>query len=131
MAESANGSFQKFSTRNTALSQTHLSGERIKKPLSQRVHRDATGVLMHRDLFSAYLARFVNQDDKLLLHLAANQWEGSEPILKEAWQQYQKLASGVGSSETLRSDSSVEQVSLKLGSISQISHEGLKANIDS
>ena len=73
-AESANGSFQKFSTRKTALSQTHLSGERIKKTLSQRVHRDITGKIeMHRDLFSAYLARFVNQDDKLLLHLAVNQ----------------------------------------------------------
>ena len=130
-AESAGGSFQKFSTRNTALSQTHLNGERIKKSLSQRVHRDVTGVVMHRDLFSAYLARFVNQDDKLLLHLAVNQWERSESILKEAWQQYQKLASGVGSSETLRSDSSVEQVSLKLRSTSQISHVGLKASIDS
>ncbi len=129
-AESANGSFQKFSTRNTALSQTHLSGERIKKSLSQRVHRDVTGVVMHRDLFSAYLARFVNQD-KLSLHLAVNQWEGSEPILKEAWQQYQQLASRVSESESLRSDSSVEQVSSKLGSVSQISHEGLKANIDS
>ena len=85
---------------------------------------------MHRDLFSAYLARFVNQD-KLSLHLAVNQWEGSEPILKEAWQQYQQLASRVSESESLRSDSSVEQVSSKLGSVSQISHEGLKANIDS
>ena len=83
---------------------------------------------MHRDLFSAYLARFVNQDDKLLLHLAGLQWEGSEPILEEAWQQYQQLASGVSESYTLRSDSSVEQVSLKLGTISQISYEGLKAN---
>ena len=131
-AESASGSFQTFSTRKTALSQTHLSGKRIKKPLSQRVHRDVTGkIIMHRDLFSAYLARFVNQDETLLLHLAVNQWERSEPILEEAWQQYQKLARVVGESETLRSDSSVEQVSLKLGSISQISHEGLKANVDS
>lgn len=53
-AESAGGSFQKFSTRKTALSQTHLNGERIKKSLSQRVHKDNSGFLMHRDLFSAY-----------------------------------------------------------------------------
>ena len=129
-AESAGGSFQKFSTRNTALSQTHLSGERIKKSLSQRVHRDVTGVVMHRDLFSAYLARFVNQD-QLSLHLARKEWEGSESILKEAWQQYQQLASKVGESEILRSDSPVEQVSSKLGSTNQISHEGLKVSIDS
>ena len=53
-AESAGGSFQKFSTRKTALSQTHLNGERLKKSLSQRVHKDITGVVMHRDIFSAY-----------------------------------------------------------------------------
>jgi len=29
-AENANGSFTKFSTQKTALSQTHLNGERIK-----------------------------------------------------------------------------------------------------
>ena len=81
-AESANGSFQKFSTRKTALSQTHLSGKRIKKSLSQRVHHDVTGkIVMHRDLFSAYLARFVNDEDNLLLHLAESQLERSESIL--------------------------------------------------
>ncbi len=85
---------------------------------------------MHRDLFSAYLARFVNQDE-LSLHLARKEWEGSESILKEAWQQYQQLASKVGESEILRSDSPVEQVSSKLGSTNQISHEGLKVSIDS
>lgn len=53
-AESAGGLFQKFSTRKTALSQTHLNGERIKKSLSERVHKDNSGFKMHRDLFSAY-----------------------------------------------------------------------------
>jgi len=51
-AESAGGSFTKFSTQKTALSQTHLTGARIKKSLSERVHYDC-GVVMHRDLFSA------------------------------------------------------------------------------
>ena len=54
-AESAGGSFTRFSTQKTALSQTHLNGERIKKKLSERVHHDVTGVVMHRDLFSANL----------------------------------------------------------------------------
>ena len=62
-AESAGGSFTKFSTQKTALSQTHLTGERIKKSLSERVHYDRAGVVMHRDLFTAYLARHVNQDE--------------------------------------------------------------------
>ena len=84
--ESTNGSFQKFSTRKTALSQTHLDGTRIKKPLSQRVHRDTSGFEMHRDLFSAYLARFVNDDECLLLQSAQQEWDRSEPILRSAWQ---------------------------------------------
>ncbi|NMG11587.1 transposase [Brasilonema sp. UFV-L1] len=44
-------SVTKFSTQTTALSQTHLDGTRIKKSLSQRVHRDVTGLPEHhRDL---------------------------------------------------------------------------------
>ena len=125
------GSFQKFSTRKTALSQTHLDGTRIKKSLSQRVHYDVTGIVPHhRDLWSSFLARYVNQDE-LSLHDAQLEYQRLESVLLEAWQHYQQLASGVGESEILRSDSSAEQVSMKLGSISQINQEGLKANITS
>jgi hypothetical protein len=63
-AENAGGSFYQFSTTKTALSQTHLTGERIKKSLSERVHYDKSGVVMHRDLMSAFLSRHV-YDDKL------------------------------------------------------------------
>ncbi len=125
------GSCQRFSTIKTALSQTHLDGTRIKKSLSQRVHYDVTGIVPHqRDLFSSFLARYVNQDE-LSLHDAQLEYQRLESVLLEAWQQDRKLASGVGSSYSLRSDSSVEQVSMKLGNISQISHEGLKANENS
>jgi putative transposase len=86
-AEIANGSFIEFSTSYTALSQTHLDGTRIKKSLSERVHHDATGIEMHRDLMSAYLSRFVNQDDTLSLLDARNGYRGAEPLLLEAWQQ--------------------------------------------
>ena len=128
-AESAGGVFQKFSTNKTALSQTHLDGTRIKKSLSQRVHYDVTGIVPHqRDLWSSFLARHVNQD-KLSLNDAQVEYQRLESVLLEAWQQYRQLASGVGDAETLRSDSSVEQVSIKLESISQISQEGLEANI--
>jgi hypothetical protein len=54
-AESANGSFTTFSTQKTALSQTHLDGTKIKKSLSERVHKDVTGFEMQRDLFKAIL----------------------------------------------------------------------------
>ena len=120
-AESAGGVFQKFSTNKTALSQTHLDGTRIKKSLSQRVHYDITGIVPHqRDLWSSFLARHVNQDE-LSLQDAQLEYQRLESVLLEAWQQYQQLVSGVGVAETLRSDSSVEQVSIKLESISQIS----------
>ncbi|NMG10176.1 transposase [Brasilonema sp. UFV-L1] len=87
-AENAGGSFAKFSTQKTALSQTHLDGSRIKKSLSQRVHRDVMGIPEHhRDLFSAFLSRYVNQD-KLVLQDAQNEYLGLEPILLEAHQRY-------------------------------------------
>ena len=87
-AESAGGSFTEFSTQSTALSQTHLTGERIKKSLSERVHYDQTGVVMQRDLFSAYLSRFVT-DNVLDVQMASDCYQGSESILVAAWQAYQ------------------------------------------
>ncbi|MDF5721590.1 MAG: transposase [Rhizonema sp. PD37] len=87
-AEKAGGIVHKFSPQKTALSQTHLDGSRTKKTLSQRVHHDATGITMHRDLFSAYLSRFVNQNDELSLQSAASLYSGSESILSDAWQEF-------------------------------------------
>ena len=95
-AENAGGSFQKFSTQKTALSQTHLDGTRIKKSLSQRLHYDVTGIVPHhRDIWSSFLARYVNQDE-LSLHDAQLEYQRLESVLLEAWQQYRQLASGVG-----------------------------------
>ncbi|BAZ23648.1 transposase, IS605 family protein [Kalymmatonema gypsitolerans NIES-4073] len=87
-AENAGGSFTKFSTQKTALSQTHLDGSRIKKPLSERVHQDITGIPEHhRDLFSAFLSRSVNQD-KLVLRDAQNEYLRLESALLEAYQRH-------------------------------------------
>ncbi len=130
-AESAGGSFQFFSTRKTALSQTHLNGERIKKSLSQRVHQDMTGVVMHRDIFSAYLARFVNDEDNLLLLSAQQEWNRSEPILRSAWQEFLRNCERVSASESRLCHSSLEQFDPKLGTISQISQAGLQADVNS
>ncbi|MEO1373027.1 MAG: transposase [Cyanobacteria bacterium J06635_10] len=91
-AESAGGQFIKFPTKTTALSQTHLDGTRIKKKLSERVHYDVTGIApIHRDLFSAYLARCVYGD---VLSLRDAQWEypDTEPYLLGAWQRYKQTA---------------------------------------
>ena len=109
-AENVGGSFIKFSTQKTALSQTHLDGSRLKKPLSQRVHRDVTGIAEHhRDLFSAFLSRSVNQD-KLILQDAQNEYLRLEPVLLEAYQRH-LTREQVGASESRLSDSPSERVS--------------------
>ena len=122
------GSFQKFSTRKTALSQTHLDGTRIKKSLSQRVHIDVSGFRMHRDLFSAFLSRYVNDEENLLLQSAQQEWKGLEPILKSAWQEFQINREQLGSSESRLCHSSSERFDLKLRTSNQISRKGLKVS---
>jgi len=109
-AESAGGQLVKFSTKKTALSQTHLDGSRIKKSLSQRIHEDVTGIRMHRDIFSAYLSRFVH-DDLLLIEDAATQYPATEPLLVEGWEEYRKAAIKVGESEIRNSHVSLERLS--------------------
>lgn len=130
-AVSAGGQVLKFSTQKTALSQTHLTGERIKKSLSERVHYDASGAVMHRDLFSAYLSRFVNDEDILLLHLAIEQWERSEPILMQAWKEFQINREQVATCESRLGHSPSERFCTKLGKVNQISRFGLKVNLNS
>lgn len=117
-AANAGGQVIKFSTQKTALSQTHLNGERIKKSLSERVHKDVTGFEMHRDLFSTFLSRHVVEDE-LLLQNAQREYSGLEPILMEAWQRYQS-ASRVGKSESRKSQPPSEQISIKIKSANQI-----------
>ena len=109
-AENAGGQLVKFSTKKTALSQTHLDGSRIKKSLRERVHADVTGVRMHRDIFSAYLSRFVH-DELLLIEDAASQYPAMEPLLVEGWEEYRKAASKVGEPEIRNSHVSAEQFS--------------------
>lgn len=127
-AESANGMFVKFSTQKTALSQTHLDGSRIKKSLSVRVHEDVTGVAMHRDLFSAYLARYVDRD-LLSLQEAQSEWKRLEPTLMEAWERYKQCTSRVGVSESKKPDPSSECISINSESRNQITSKGEKLRV--
>jgi hypothetical protein len=125
--ENTGGQFLTFSTHKTALSQTHLDGSRVKKSLSERVHKDVTGVVMHRDLFSSYLSRFVNEDE-LSLHDAASQYQRSESILVEAWQRYEnQTANRVGASESGLTHSPLEQFSIKGRKVDQIATKGEKS----
>jgi hypothetical protein len=59
-AASAGGRVALVDTRTTRLSQACVCGAVVKKPLSQRSHRCGCGVQADRDVFSAYLVRFVD-----------------------------------------------------------------------
>ncbi len=78
-AESAGGQVVEFNTRTTALSQVCFCGQKHKKRLSQRVHDYGCGVTMQRDLFSAYLARFV-EDNALQVAKAHASWPGADGL---------------------------------------------------
>lgn len=128
-AEKAGGQVIKFSTQKTALSQTHLDGSRIKKSLSQRVHRDVTGISEHhRDLFSAFLSRHVNQNE-LSLRDALNEYPRMEPVLLEAWQRH-STREQVSASESRQSDSPSERVFNEPLIADQIVESGKKSNED-
>jgi hypothetical protein len=87
-AESAGGQVEEFSTYHTALSQTCICGRKHKKTLSERVHDCECGVVMQRDLFSAYLAKHV-EEDRLQVDKAYESWQGAEPLLRTAWRRVQ------------------------------------------
>lgn len=118
-AVSAGGQVIKFSTQKTALSQTHLNGERVKKSLSERVHQDLSGFEMHRDLFSAYLARYVVEDE-LLLQAAQLEWSRLEPVLMEAWQRFKQSANRVSIAESRQAQPPSERISIDPEKINQI-----------
>ncbi len=97
-AEACGGGVIEFSAYRTRLSQfDHTTGEYLKKPLSQRVHvlGDGSGEVQ-RDLYSAFLARFV-EADTLDARSAALAFPSAKPLLRRAASGEQhEPASGVG-----------------------------------
>lgn len=85
IAENAGGWVNEFSTKNTKLSQRCICGSFQKKPLKQREHSCSCGVYAQRDLFSGYLARFVDLNGEFQAIPALQQYQGSDPILLAAW----------------------------------------------
>ncbi|WP_047155538.1 zinc ribbon domain-containing protein [Aneurinibacillus tyrosinisolvens] len=75
------GKFREFPTYSTKLSQTCHCGIIKKKKLSQRWHQCECGVMAQRDLYSAYLAKFVTTKNTVSLTQAKKQWSLIEPIL--------------------------------------------------
>ena len=85
-AGNAGGSLNEFNAGRYKLSQyDHTRGDFVKKPLSLRIHelRDGSGQVAQRDLYSAWLALFV-QTDGLDASRAKSAWAGAYPHLVHA-----------------------------------------------
>ena len=96
-ATEAGGGVLEFSTRKTRLSQfDHTTGDYVKKPLSLRIHvlRDGSGEIQ-RDLYSAFLARFVSRDT-LDARKVAMAFPDAKPLLGQAASGWNQSASGHG-----------------------------------
>lgn len=86
-AERAGSRVVHFPTRTTKLSRTCVCGRAEEKPLGKRWHECPCGVTAQRDLFSAFLARFVEENNngfRLDTSKAQGAWKGAEPLLSEA-----------------------------------------------
>ncbi len=88
LAESAGGQVIQINARRARLSQSCHCGAVSKKRLSQRHHRCPCGVQAQRDLYSAFLAQFVDQTSSLLdAGRARAAWPTGEPLLQAAFEQ--------------------------------------------
>lgn len=97
-AERAGGKLIEFSPRATRLSQyDHSTGAYVKKPLSQRLHHFGDGLMppVQRDLYSAFLARFV-ESDVLDASQVKEAWPGAELLLRRAASGENQSAIGEG-----------------------------------
>jgi hypothetical protein len=113
-AESAGASVTEFSTYHTKLSQfDHMTGQCKKKPLSQRYHEFPDGTRVQRDLYSAWLARYV-EHDRLDVSQLKTDWAAAEPLLRQAASSFNQSASRGGSANPYgpdrQSGSSVKEV---------------------
>ena len=94
---STGGTLVEVPTRSTKLSQfCHGCGQYVKKPLWQRWHQCACGVSAQRDLYSAFLAAYLDPPE--FLPSCARQryaacWEGREPGLRAAHERLLQRAS--------------------------------------
>jgi len=92
-AENAGGKVEEINTWKTRLSQTCHCGTVKKKKLSERWHECNCGVKAQRDLYSAYLASFVEKD-KLIADQAQKAWSGMDIALCMAMEKVKQSISG-------------------------------------
>lgn len=93
-AERAGGKVLEFSTYKTKLSQTCHCTRQRKKKLSERWHSCECGVHAQRDMYSAYLAIFVNEESKLDTIQASKSWTVAESLLGRVVSSLEQRTSG-------------------------------------
>jgi len=72
--KSRGGEFREFPTYSTKLSQTCYCGMIKKKPLKERWHTCGCGVVAQRDLYSAFLARYVTKSNRVDIKKTKMDW---------------------------------------------------------
>ena len=93
-AVNAGGEVIEFNTRTTALSQVCQCGAKQKKKLKERWHNcPKCGIKAQRDVYSAYLACFV-ESDRLDAVQAKSAWPGADILLEQAVFNLNKTAIG-------------------------------------
>ena len=87
------GEFQEIHTYTTKLSQTCICGNVKKKKLSERTHKcEECGLVMQRDLLSAYLGLFITKNGKKLkVKEAKKNYKNYEPILNKCIKDLKEL----------------------------------------
>jgi transposase len=85
-AERAGGRVIEIPTHSTKLSQTCHCGRVHKKKLSERVHACECGVVVQRDLYSAFLAKHIEPDTFVLrVSQLLDDWQSAELRLQATW----------------------------------------------
>lgn len=116
-AGNAGGQVIEFNTRTTALSQSCQCGAKLKKALKERWHRCRhCGIAAQRDLYSAHLARFV-EDNRLDRSQALLAWPGAEALLEQALSNLEETMNGKISLASFGLNQRQNGLSVKEGSV--------------
>jgi len=81
--EAQGGRFREFPTYSTKLSQTCQCGAIKKKGLTDRWHICECGIVAQRDLYSAFLARYVTKSNQVDILKAEKEWFQFSIVLNE------------------------------------------------
>jgi hypothetical protein len=92
-AENAGGKLEDINTYSTKLSQVCHCGRQEKKARGKRWQKCPCGVEAQRDLFSAYLACFVEKDT-LIADRAQKAWSGMDIVLRTAMSELKRSIRG-------------------------------------